>query len=53
MLLFIGLTEQRKAYRGDKRVHEMSLMAKSSSDDDIADLSGRYASIKIDIREMP
>ena len=48
------LSEQLKAYRSGKRVHEvMSLMAKSLSDDDIADLSGWYASIKVDIREKP
>lgn len=50
----IYLTEQLKAYRSGKRVHEvMSLMAKTLSDDDIADLSGWYSSIKIDIREKP
>ena len=48
------LSQQLKAYRSGKRVHEvMSLMAKSLSDDDIADLSGWYASIKVDIREKP
>ena len=50
----IYLSEQLKAYRSGKRVHEvMSLMAKSLSDDDIADLSSWYASIKVDIREKP
>lgn len=50
----IYLSQQLKVYRSGKRVHEvMSLMAKSSSDDDIADLSGWYASIKVDIREKP
>ena len=50
----IYLTQQLKAYRSGKRVHEvMSLMAKSLSDDDIADLSGWYSSIKVDVREKP
>ena len=50
----IYLTEQLKAYRSGKRVHEvMSLMAKSLSDDDIADLSGWSASSKVDLREKP
>jgi len=40
------LAEQLKAYRGGTRVHEvMSLMAKSLSDEDIADLSSWYASV--------
>ena len=50
----VYLSQQLMAYRSGKRAHEvMSLMAASLSDDDIADLSGWYASIKVDIREKP
>lgn len=44
----IYLQTQLKAFRSGKREHEMmSVVAKSLSDDDIADLSAWYASIKI------
>ena len=45
------LTEQLKAYRGGKRVHEqMSLLAKPLSDDDIANVSAWYASLQVQIK---
>lgn len=44
----IYLATQLKAFRSGKRVHEiMSVIAKNLSDEDIADLSAWYASIKI------
>jgi cytochrome c553 len=44
----IYLETQLKAFRSGKRVHEiMSVIAKDLSDEDIADLSAWYASIKI------
>ena len=43
------LSEQLKAYRSGKRIHEvMSLMAKPLSDDDIANLAAWFASIKVE-----
>lgn len=45
----IYLETQLKAFRSGKRVHEMmSVIAKDLSDEDIADLSAWYASIKIE-----
>lgn len=47
------LTSQLEAFRSGKRVHEiMSLIAKDLTDEDIADLSAWYSSIKI-TAEMP
>ena len=44
----IYLETQLKAFRSGKRVHEiMSVIAKDLSDEDIADLSAWYSSIKI------
>lgn len=44
----IYLQTQLKAFRSGKREHEiMSVIAKDLSDEDIADLSAWYASIKI------
>lgn len=44
----IYLQTQLKAFRSGKRVHEiMSVIAKDLSDEDIADLSAWYSSIKI------
>jgi cytochrome c553 len=44
----IYVVEQMKAYRSGKRTHEiMSLMARTLSDQDIADLAAWYASIEV------
>ncbi|MGD1879130.1 MAG: c-type cytochrome [Kiloniellaceae bacterium] len=44
----VYLQTQLKAFRSGKRVHEiMSVIAKDLSDEDIADLSAWYSSIKI------
>jgi cytochrome c553 len=49
----VYLSSQLEAFRSGTRVHEiMSLIAKDLSDEDIADLSAWYASIKITV-EMP
>ncbi len=48
----IYLTEQLKAYRSGRRVHDvMSVIAKSMSDADIADLAAWYSSIAIEVKE--
>lgn len=48
------VVDQLKAYRSGKRNHEvMSVMAKSLSDDDIADLAAWFASLQIDVKEKP
>ena len=50
----VYMAEQLKAYRSGKRNHEvMAVIAKPLSDDDIADLSAWYASLKIEVREGP
>ena len=46
-------TKQLKAFKDGKRQHEqMSLIAASLSDEDIADLAAWYASLKVTV-EMP
>lgn len=46
----IYLATQLKAFRSGKRTHEMmSVVAKPLSDEDIADISAWYASIKIEV----
>jgi cytochrome c553 len=46
-------TKQLKAFKEGKRQHEqMSLIAKSLSDQDIADLAAWYAGLKVTV-EMP
>lgn len=46
----IYLSEQLKAYRSGKRPHEvMAIIAKPLTDQEIADLSAWYASIKISV----
>jgi cytochrome c553 len=48
----IYLSEQLKAYRSGKRSNEvMAVIAKPLSDDDIADLSAWYGSLKIEVKE--
>jgi cytochrome c553 len=50
----VYLSEQLKAYRGGKRVHDiMSLIAKALSDDDIENVAAWYASLQIEAREKP
>jgi cytochrome c553 len=45
------LSEQIKAYRSGKRVHEqMSLIAKPLSDDDIANVAAWYSSIQVQVK---
>ena len=48
----IYLTEQLKAYRNGRRVHDvMTVIAKPLSDADIADLAAWYSSFSIDVKE--
>lgn len=50
----VYLQTQLKAFRNGKREHEMmSVVAKELSDDQIADLSAWYASIKITVTIPP
>ena len=50
----IYLSEQLKAYRNGKCAHDiMSSIAKPLTDSDIADLSGWYASLQIEVKERP
>ncbi len=50
----VYIQTQLKAFRTGKRVHEMmSVVAKELSDDQIADLSAWYASIKISVTMPP
>lgn len=50
----VYLTTQLKAYRSGARRHEvMSLMARSLSDEDIAQLAAWFASIRVEAREPP
>jgi cytochrome c553 len=48
------LTKQLKAFRSGMRTHEqMSLMAKSLSDEDIANLAAWYSSIELTVKLPP
>lgn len=48
------LTEQLKAYRSGKRVHEvMSVMAKPLTDEDIGDLAAWFSSLAIEVKTPP
>ena len=48
------LSEQLKAYRSGKRLHEiMSLIAKPLSDDEIGNLAAWYASLKVEVVDAP
>jgi cytochrome c553 len=48
----IYIAEQLKAYRSGKRSNEvMAVIAKPLSDDDIADLSAWYGSLKVEVKE--
>ncbi|MBX3606417.1 MAG: cytochrome c [Piscinibacter sp.] len=48
------LVRQLRAFRGGTRTHEvMSLMAKSLSDADIADLAAWFASLKVEVKNPP
>ena len=49
---YIG--EQLKAYRGGKRSHEvMSVVARTLTDEDIADLAAWFSSLQVEAREKP
>ncbi len=48
------LTEQLRAFRSGQRVNPvMSLMAKPLTDEEIADLSAWFASLRVEVREGP
>ena len=50
----VYLSEQLKAYRSGKRVHDiMTLIAKPLSDDDIANLAAWYAAIQVELKDKP
>jgi cytochrome c553 len=50
----VYLTEQLRAYRAGKRVHDiMSLIAKPLTDDDIGNLAAWYASLVVEVKEKP
>lgn len=50
----VYLSEQLKAYRSGKRVHDiMTLIAKPLTDAEIADLSAWYSSQQIEVKEKP
>jgi cytochrome c553 len=50
----VYLSEQLKAYRSGKRVHDtMTLIAKPLTDDDIANLAAWYAAIQVELKDKP
>ena len=48
------LSEQLKAYRSGKRVHDiMTLIAKPLTDDEIASLAAWFSSLQVEVKEKP
>ena len=50
----VYLSEQLKAYRNGKRVHDtMTLIAKPLTDDEIASLAAWFSSLQVEVKEKP
>jgi cytochrome c553 len=48
------LSEQLRAYRSGKRVHDiMTLIAKPLTEDEIASLAAWYSSLQVEVKEKP
>ena len=48
------LSEQLRAYRNGKRVHDtMTLIAKPLTDDEIASLAAWFSSLHVEVKEAP